>query len=290
MKAAAFDYTRAASIDDVVQTLAANEDAKILAGGQSLVPLLNMRLARPRVVIDINRLAELSYIRRNDRHLAIGALTRHRAIETNELVLRDVPLLAQALKYVGHVTIRNRGTIGGSVAHADPAAELPAVSVALDAEFVVRGPQGERLMAARDFFQGYLLTALEPEEMITEIRMPVLPGGTRCAVEELARRSGDFALVAVFAAVSTAPDGTCRDVRIAVAGAAPAPVRATAAEETLRGRAASADAITAAAEAVAAATDPPSDIHAPAKYRRDMAAVLARRALHRAVDRVNGGA
>jgi carbon-monoxide dehydrogenase medium subunit len=292
MKAGAFDYVRAASVAEAVQVLAAHEDAKILAGGQSLVPLLNMRLARPAVLVDINRIGELAYVRRDNGHLTIGALTRHRAVETSGIVRRHAPLLAEALRHVGHVTIRNRGTIGGSVAHADPAAELPATCVALDALFVACGPAGERVIPARDFFRGYLQTALEADEMVTEIRVPMLPADTRCAVAELARRSGDFALVAIFAALTLAPDGTCSDARIAVAGAGEVPVRATDAEEVLKGSVPDAGVLAVAAAAVAAATDPPSDIHAPAEYRREMAAVLTRRALHSALSQElqDGGA
>ncbi|GAA5127726.1 xanthine dehydrogenase family protein subunit M [Haloechinothrix salitolerans] len=289
MKAATFEYVRATSVDQVVRTLAEDEDAKILAGGQSLVPLLNMRLARPTTVIDITRIDDLSYVRRANGHVEIGALTTHRLAETSELVRRNVPLLAEALRYVGHVTIRNRGTIGGSIAHADPAAELPATCVALDAELVVQGPHGQRVIAAADFFQGYLMTAIEPEEVITEVRVPVLAQGTGCAVEELARRSGDFALVAVFATMTIGTDGTCQDARITVAGAGPAPVRATGAEALLKGAAVTPDVISAAARAAADATDPPNDIHGPAEYRREMAAVLSRRAITKATNRANGG-
>ncbi|WP_166351310.1 FAD binding domain-containing protein [Phytoactinopolyspora limicola] len=292
MKAAAFDYHRATSVDDAIQQLGAADDAKVLAGGQSLVPLLAMRLARPTVLVDLNRLADLAYVRRENGELAIGALTRHRTVETAELVRRDVPLLADALAHVGHVTIRNRGTIGGSIAHGDPAAELPAVAVALDATFRLRGPGGERSVAAGDFFFGYLMTALEPDELLTEIRWPVLPQGTGCAVEELTRRNGDFALVAVFAALTMGADGVCTQARISVAGAAAAPLRADNAEQALIGSRVSAADAGAAADRLAAATDPPNDIHAPADYRREMAAVLGRRAIQRAwaqANRTNAG-
>jgi carbon-monoxide dehydrogenase medium subunit len=290
MKAAAFDYVRAASIGEAVDVLAAHEGAKVLAGGQSLVPLLNLRLARPSVLVDVNRLGELAYLDRYGGYVEIGALTRLRAVETSEVVRRDVPLLAEALRHVGHVTIRNRGTIGGSLAHADPAAELPAVCVALDAEFVARGPRGERAVAARDFFAGPFRTALEPDELLVRVRVPVLPGDTGNAVEELSRRSKDLALVAVFAAMTPAADGTCEQARIAVAGAGPVPVRAVAAEALLAGREVTAEVIAEAGWAIAAATDPPGDLHAPAEYRREMAAVLGRRAIQRACLRVNGGA
>ena len=291
MKAAAFDYIRASSADEAVQALAAHEDAKILAGGQSLVPLLNMRLARPSALVDINPIHDLAYVRRSNGQLAIGALTRHRTAETSDLVRQHAPLLAEALRHVGHVTIRNRGTIGGSAAHADPAAELPATLLALDAQLVVRGSGRERVIPAGEFFRGYLQTALEPDEMVTEIRIPVLPEGTRCAVAELARRSGDFALVAIFTALTLEPGGLCRDARIAVAGAGEVPVRATAAEAILAGSTLDEDVISGAAIAVARAVDPPSDIHAPAGYRREMASVLTRRAIGSALStqRVSDG-
>ena len=280
MKAAAFDYLRASSVDEAVEALAAHEDAKVLAGGQSLVPLLNLRLARPSVIVDINHL-DLGYVRRNNGHLAIGALTRQRVAETSSLIQTEAPLLAEALQHIGHVTIRNRGTIGGSIAHADPAAELPAVALALDASFVVHGTRGSRVIAAADFFRGPLTTALDPDELLVEVRVPVWPGA--CAVEELTRRHGDFALVAVFVAIAVDPDGTCQGARIAVSGAGPVPVRARAAEAALIGRTLSALVISEAAQQVPAATEPSSDIHAPAEYRREMSAVLARRAITRAI-------
>ncbi|WP_410654265.1 FAD binding domain-containing protein [Amycolatopsis sp. lyj-112] len=284
MKAAPFSYLRAASLDEAVEALG-TPGAQVLAGGQSLVPLLNLRQARPSLLVDINRVGGLSFLRRKNGLLEIGALTRHRIVETAEVVRSQVPLLAEALGYVGHVAIRNRGTIGGSLAHADPAAELPAVMLALDAEFAVHGNGGERVVAARDFFLGPHRTALGPGELLTRISVPLsrpeptLRSG--CAVEELSRRSRDLALVAVFATVTLSGD-TCTAARIAVAGAGPTPIRATAAEESLIGNALTADAIAAAAELAAAATDPPEDLHAPAGYRREMAAVLTRRAITRA--------
>ncbi|WP_037320675.1 FAD binding domain-containing protein [Amycolatopsis orientalis] len=279
MKAAPFDYLRASSLDEAIEALAETPDARVLAGGQSLVPLLNLRQVRPPLVVDINRIDGLSVLHKENGRLEIGALTRHRVVETSAVVHSEVPLLAEALGYVGHVAIRNRGTIGGSLAHADPAAELPAVMVALDAEFRVHGPEGERPIAARDFFLGPHRTALGPGELLTRISVPSHRGGS--AVEELSRRSRDLALVAVFATV-TMSGGVCETARIAVAGAGPTPIRATAAEESLTGRALTADAIAAAADLAADATDPPGDLHAPADYRREMAAVLTRRAITRA--------
>ncbi|MEV6877445.1 xanthine dehydrogenase family protein subunit M [Amycolatopsis sp. NPDC051128] len=280
MKAAAFDYVRAASVDEAISSLVA-DGALVLAGGQSLVPLLNMRLARPSLVVDVNGLDELAYVRRDGEHVEIGALTRQRAVETSDVVRRDVPLLAQALRHVGHVATRNRGTLGGSLAHADPAAELPAVAVALDAELVVRGPRGERVVAAREFFESPFRTVLTTGELLSAIRVPVRAAD--CAVEELTRRSKDLALVAVFVALERTADGRCERARIAVAGAGPTPIRATAAEELLHGRSLSDDVIAEAAREIAAVTDPPSDLHAPAEYRREMAAVLGGRALTKAV-------
>ncbi|KZB83820.1 FAD binding domain-containing protein [Amycolatopsis regifaucium] len=282
MKAAPFDYLRASSLDEAAEALAGTPDARVLAGGQSLVPLLNLRQIRPPLVVDINRLDGLSFLRTDNGRLEIGALTRHRVVEMSEAVRSDVPLLAEAIGYVGHAAIRNRGTIGGSLAHAEPAAELPAVMVALDAEFGVHGPGGERLVAARDFFLGPHRTALGPGELLTRISVPARQGGH--AVEELSRRSRELPLVAVFAAVTMSGD-VCEAARIAVGGAGPTPIRATTAEESLVGSALTADAIAVAAELAAAATDPPSDLHAPPGYRREMTAVLTRRAIARAKER-----
>jgi carbon-monoxide dehydrogenase medium subunit len=280
VKAAPFDYVRAASVEEAVDALA-TDNARVLAGGQSLVPLLNLRRVRPSLLVDVNRVAGLAGIRADDGWLELGALTRHRAAETSDLVRRDAPLLAEALRHVGNVTIRNRGTVGGSLAHADPAAELPAVAVALDAELTARGPAGERVVAARDFFLGPCTTALRPGELLTGVRVPVSAPQTGHAVEELTRRSTDLALVAVFATVTLA-DGRCARARIAVAGAGPAPIRADAAEAFLLGQPPTAEMLAEAARLVV--TDPPDDLHAPAEYRREMAVVLTRRALHRAVE------
>jgi carbon-monoxide dehydrogenase medium subunit len=282
MKAAAFDYVRASSVEEAVAALA-EDNAQVLAGGQSLVPMLTMRLVKPAVLVDINRVAELSYLRRDNGNLVIGALTRHRETETSELVRQDMPLLAEALRYVGHVSIRNRGTIGGSLAHADPAAELPAVCVALDASFLVQGPRGVREISARDFFLGPHRTALKPAELLISVRVPVLSEGTGFAVQELSFRGRDLALVAVFAAVTVDSAGICTAARIAVAGAGPTPIRATTVEQALLGQTPTESVIAAAVAELS--VDPLDSIHAPASYRRDMAAVLARRAIRTAVSR-----
>lgn len=285
MKAATFDYVRATDVQHAVRLLAEGDgDAKVLAGGQSLVPLLAMRLAQPTVLVDLAAIPELAAIRDDGDHITIGAMARHRDVETSPL-LGAVPLLPKALRHVGHVTIRNRGTIGGSTAHADPAAEIPSVLRALDATIVAEGPAGRRSIPAASFFHGFLQTALEPDELLVEIHVPKQRPGTVVEVREFARRNGDFALAAVFTAVCYNRDGTLAEARIAAAGVGQVPVRATAAEEILLGAVPTADTVAAAADAVAAATDPISDIHAPAEFRRHLAAVLTRRCLAPATER-----
>lgn len=279
MKAARFDYVRAATADIAVDALA--RGAVALAGGQSLIPLLNTRSRRPEVVVDVSRLP-LTGVEEDGSTLVLGALTRLRAAETSPVVRRAVPLLAEALTHVGHVSVRNRGTVGGSVAHADPAAELPAVCLALDAVFTAQGPGGTREVDARDFFRGPHRTALASDELLTGIRVPLPPPTARHGIAELSRRPNDLAITAVFTSI-TLTDRVVAEARIAVAGAAPTPIRAHAAEELLRGQALTPEVLTAAADAAAAATDPVDDVHAPAAYRRDMTAVLTRRALRQAV-------
>jgi carbon-monoxide dehydrogenase medium subunit len=286
MKPAPFAYVAPTSVDEALALLAQHADeAKPLAGGQSLVPLMNFRLARPGVLVDLNRIPELQYIREHDGGLAIGAMTRQRAAERSALVRERCPLLAAALPLVGHPPIRNRGTVGGSLAHADPAAELPAVAAALDAELVVRGPSGERVARPDAFFLTYLTTTLEPTELLVEVRFPAWPAGAGWAFEELSRRHGDFAIVGVAAVLQLDSQGQVADARLAFIGAAPTPVRAHAAEAALRGQPATAETFRAAAERVVDALDPSDDVHASAAYRREVAKVLARRALVAAHER-----
>jgi len=288
MKPAPFRYVAPRSVDETLALLAEHgAEGKILAGGQSLVPLLNMRLARPQVIVDINGIRSLAYIRRKDDHLHVGALTRQRAVEESATVRRQVPLLGEAIRFVGHPQIRTRGTVGGSLAHADPSAELPAVAAALDAELVVRSPSGERALSPGEFFAGYLTTALEPTDLLTEIRFPLLPERTGTAFVEVARRHGDFALVGV-AAVVRRSDGTIAEARLAFTGVGPGPVRARGAEGRLAGSAGTSRVFADAAREAAARLDPESDIHATAQYRRDVAATLARRALELAWQRSGG--
>ncbi|MFD0201028.1 MULTISPECIES: FAD binding domain-containing protein [Saccharothrix] len=279
MKAARFDYVRAATAEVAVAALA--RGAVALAGGQSLIPLLHTRSRRPEVVVDVSRLP-LTGVERDGSTLVLGALTRLRAAETSPVVRRAVPLLAEALTHVGHVSVRNRGTVGGSVAHADPAAELPAVFLALDAVFTAQGPGGTREIEARDFFRGPHRTALGSDELLTGIRVPPPPPTARHGIAELSRRPNDLAITAVFTSVALT-DRVVTEARIAVAGAAPTPIRAQAAEELLRGQVLTPEVLAAAADAAADATDPVDDVHAPAAYRRDMTAVLTRRALRQAV-------
>jgi aerobic carbon-monoxide dehydrogenase medium subunit len=285
VKPPAFDYVAVASTEEAVAQLAAHgDDARILAGGQSLMPILNMRLATPGRLVDLNRVQTLSYIVERAGGVAIGAMTRQRTAERSALIAAAVPLLAEALPWVGHSAIRNRGTIGGSLAHADPAAELPAVAVCLDARFTLRGPAGERTLAAREFFRGYLTTALAPTEMLTEVWFPSARPGSGAAWIEFARRHGDYALVGV-AAVVTLEDSTVRGVSLAVIGVDGVPVRVADAERLLIGALLSAESMAAAAESVRRAIEPHDDIHATAAYRRHLAGILTVRALTRAGER-----
>ena len=291
MKPIRFDYFDPESIPEAVALLREHgPDAKLLAGGQSLVPLLNMRLARPTAIVDLNRVPGLDYIREEGSYLAIGALTRQRAIERSEVVATRQPLLHAATRLIAHPQIRNRGTAGGSLAHADPAAEYPAVALALGAQLRVAGPGGERTLTASDFFVTYLTTALEPDEMLVEVRVPVLAPRTGWSFQEVSRRHGDFALAG--AAVRLSLDGeTCSSSRIVLFGVAPVPVRATAAEEVIAGERAGTDLFESAGRAAAGALEEPlSDVHATAEYRRHLASVLTRRAIAEAASRAREAA
>src|SRR6266702_7076747 len=286
MKPAPFDYFAPATLDEALALLAEHGgDAKPLAGGQSLIPAMNFRLARPAILVDLNRISELAYVRA-ESGVAIGAMTRQRVVERSEVVARAAPLLAEALPSIAHPQIRNRGTVGGSLAHADPAAELPAVMLALEARFRARGPRGERWIPAGEFFTGILETALGPDELLLEVAVPKSPARTGYAFAELARRRGDYALVGVAARVTLDRRGRCQAARITLFSVGDGPVLAAAAAAMLDGQETSPEAMRAAADAAAQRDiDPPSDIHASAAYRRRLAAVLTRRALQRAVER-----
>ena len=288
MKLPPFDYEAPETVAAAVDLLAEHQDeASVLAGGQSLIPLLALRLARPAVLIDINGVQELSGLSAADGWLTVGAMTREYVAEESATVGDAVPLLAAALPLIGHEAIRSRGTIGGSLAHGDPAAELPAVALALDAVFVVRGQQGERFIPAADWFEGYLTTARRPDELLVEIRFPTAGPGTGSSFLEIARRHGDFAMVGLATSLTLA-DGAISDARLAFAGLSDVPVRATAAEDLLVGGQPSDDLFAEAARRATAGLEPPSDLHGSAEYRKKVAAVLVRRGLRAAADSASG--
>ncbi|HYY89615.1 MAG TPA: xanthine dehydrogenase family protein subunit M [Chloroflexota bacterium] len=262
-------------------------DAKVLAGGQSLVPLMNFRLARPAVLVDINRISELEGVRGSDGRVTIGALTRQRDALRHPLVRQRLPLLADAIAYIGHPAIQNRGTVGGSLAHADPAAELPVVALALDAQLHVASARRKRTIAAADFTLGYLTTALAPDELLTSVSFTVPPVDSGWSFLEVARRHGDFALVAVAAVLGFSGSGRLTWARVALGGVGPVPLRATAAEDLLVGNPVSDRLFEVAADAARQAVEPEDDIHASADYRRHLAGVLVRRALDRASSRAS---
>jgi len=286
MKPPPFEYDDPATVDEALALLAEHgDDAKVLAGGQSLVPLLNFRLARPERLIDINKLDSLAYVRADDGVLRIGTLTRHAALERSADVVARVPLLAEAVSLVGHVQIRNRGTVGGSVAHADPAAELPVAFAALEARYHVRSRERERVVASNEMFVTHLTTSLEADELLTEIEVPLPPPRTGAAFVEFARRHGDFALGGAAVLLTLDAGGACTRARIALLAAAPTPIRARAAEEWLLG--ATVDTATAGEASARAVADvqPTGDIHGGTEYRRALVETLVQRALLRAAER-----
>jgi aerobic carbon-monoxide dehydrogenase medium subunit len=284
MKLPPVDYEAPKTVDEAVELLAEHEDeASVLAGGQSLIPLLALRLAYPAILIDINGIDELSGVSRTNGHVAIGATTREYQAEEDATIADAVPLLAAALPLIGHEAIRSRGTIGGSLAHADPAAELPAVARALDAEFVVRGPSGERVIPAADWFEGYLTTTRGPDELLTEVRFPAAVPGTGTSFHEVARRHGDFAIVGLAASL-TLHDGVISDARLAFAGMSDVPLRATEAEQILTGQPPSPELFQEAARRATDGIDPPGDLHGSPEYRKKVAAALVRRGLRAAAD------
>ena len=288
MKPAKFDYHAPASVEEALALLQRyGGDAKVLAGGQSLMPLLNFRLSRPAALVDLNRIASLAYVSEHDGQVRLGAMTRQRTIEFSPIVARKLPLLREATRWVGHLPIRTRGTIGGSLAHADPSAEYPAVLTALEGEVVARGPRGERVVKAADLFQTYLTTSLAPEEILVEVRLGAMPAGAGYALEEFARRHGDFAIVGI-AALIVREGRRCTRARLATAGTGPVPVRLRAAEEILERDGLDDAAIDAAARRASELVSPDSDIHASADYRRHLTGVLTGRALRRALGVARG--
>jgi aerobic carbon-monoxide dehydrogenase medium subunit len=284
MKLPPVEYEAPTAVPDAVRLLNENQDeASILAGGQSLIPLLALRLARPAMLIDINGLGELSGLSVTDGWLTVGAVTREYVAEESPVVAESVPLLAAALPLIGHEAIRSRGTIGGSLAHGDPAAELPAVALALDAEFVVRSQAGDRVIPAAEWFEGYLTTARRPDELLAQVRFPTAGPGTGVAFLEIARRHGDFAIVGLAASLTLAA-GVIADARLALAGVSDVPVRAAGAEDFLVGQRPSENVFEEAARRAAADLNPPADLHGSSDYRKKVAATLVRRGLQAAAD------
>jgi carbon-monoxide dehydrogenase medium subunit len=284
MKLPHVDYEAPKAVSEAVELLAEHlDEASVLAGGQSLIPLLALRLAHPAVLIDINGIAELSGVSATDGWVAIGAMTREYVAEESETLVDTVPLLAAALPLIGHEAIRSRGTIGGSLAHADPAAELPAVARALDAEFVVCGQSGERVVPAAEWFEGYLTTSRRPDELLVEVRFPTAGPGTGISFQEVARRHGDFAIVGLAASL-TLSEGAISDARLAFAGISDVPVRAVDAEDLLLGETPSTELFAEAARRATDGIDPPADLHGSSDYRKKVAAALVRRGLRAAAD------
>ena len=292
MKPAPFEYQAPATLDAALDLLARRGgEAKILAGGQSLIPVMNFRLAEPALLVDVNKLAELDFIRRGeDGTLAVGALVRQRRLERDPLVAAMAPLLREAVPFIAHPQIRNRGTLGGSLAHADPAAELPAIAVALRARVRLRRLGGERWVDARDFFAGLFTTALEPDEILAEVAIPPLPARTGWAFLEVARRHGDYAQVGIAALVTLDDSGRCREARLVYLSVGDGPVDAREAARLLVGEEISAATIAAAAEKASRdEIDPRGDVHATPEFKRHLARVLTGRALRRAAERARNG-
>ncbi len=290
MKPAPFEYLAPDSLDAALEALAGSGgDAKLLAGGQSLIPVMNFRLAQPAMLVDLNRLRELDYVRQEGGDLRIGAMTRQRTLERDPLVAKLTPLLAETVPFIAHPQIRNRGTVGGSLAHADPAAELPAVAVALDARFRLRRSGGERWVEARDFFCGLFATVLEPDEMLVEVALPATPARTGWAFLEVARRHGDYAQVGVAARVTLDDAGKCRDARLVYLSVGDGPVDARGAAGLLAGTDLGDEAIAAAADKASRdEMEPTGDIHASSDFKRHLARVVTGRALRRAFARAKG--
>ncbi|HEX8217906.1 MAG TPA: xanthine dehydrogenase family protein subunit M [Chloroflexia bacterium] len=290
MKPPPFEYYAPRTRQEALDLLAEHAgEAKVLAGGQSLVPSMNFRLAQPSILVDLNGVDDLFGIHPGeDGGLLVGAMTRHRSMERSPIVAERSPLIAEAMPFIAHPQIRNRGTFGGSLAHADPAAELPALAVALDAQMRVQNASGDRWIGAPDFFLGLFTTALDEDEMLVEVSVPPLPARTGTAFEEFARRHGDYALVGAAAVVTLGEDGTVAESRLVFLSVGDMPVVSAAASSALLGQRPTEEAIRAAAEAIEADIDPQADIHATAEYRRHLAKVLARRTLTRAAQRASG--
>lgn len=284
MKPPAFQYLRPKSLSEAIEMLAnAGEDTKLLAGGQSLVPMLNFRLLKPTALVDINRVSELDFIHEGEAGLRIGALTRHRVTQTSPIIAKRFPVLTEAVQHVAHLAIRNRGTFGGSICHADPAAELPLLVTLLNGKIKLASKSGVRELSPSEFFLGGLTTAIEEGEILTEVELPYLPSNTFWGFEEFAQRSGDFAIVAA-AVTLTINSGNCEECRIAVLGSE-TPIRIPDAERMLVGPSPNAEVVTAAAVLASEAAEWNSDLHASSEFRKQLVRTLVTRALKSALDR-----
>ncbi len=288
MKPALFDYTAPETVAEAVAALAADESARPLAGGQSLIPIMNFRLAQPGTLVDLGRVAGLDGITVTESEIRIGAMTRQRTLESHAGANAANPLIAEVLAHVAHIAIRNRGTVGGSIAHADASAELPCLLLATGGSVCATGPEGERTVAADDLFSFHMTTTLAQTEILTEARIPRLPPATGWAFEEYARRRGDYALAGVCALVTRGAGGICTGARLAGCGIADRPVRLTAAEDALRGSTLDEDTLAAAGEAAKGHATLPDDLQASQAYRADLLAALVRRAVVRAAERAGG--
>ena len=288
MKAAPFEYSRVGDVDEACALLAADDNARVIAGGQTLVPMMAMRLTRPTRLIDINRIAALSYIREDGDIIAIGATTRQRAVERDRLVASKLPLLARAMPFIGHAATRARGTVGGSLAHADPAAELPLIALTLDARITYRAGGKNSETSARDFFTGLMTTALPVGACLTGVRFPLWRGKVGTGFHEVNARRSDFAFVAAAAQVDFGADGKCKRVAIGVGAATEFPMRLETAEKQLTGTTLDPKAVEAAVRDTLADIEPLSDLHASAAYRRRAAISLAIRAVADARERAQG--
>lgn len=287
---AAFEYHRPSTLQDAVALLARlGEDAKVLAGGQSLIPLMKLRLVSPRHVVDLNRIPGLGSIAERDGALVIGALVRESELEASDVVRRRLPILADACRVIADPLVRNLATVGGNLAHGDPANDHPAAMLALEAEVVAVGPGGSRRIPAERFFTGPLSTALEPGEILTEIRVPLPPPRSGGAYLKMERKVGDFATAAVGVQLTLADGGTCAHAGIGLTNVGPTPIKARRAEARLRGRPVDEAAVREAAQAAADESDPAADLRGPVEYKRDLVRVLTARALRRALERAGAG-
>ncbi len=287
MKPPPFKYYAPTTIEEALDYMAEyGYEAKALAGGQSLIPTMNFRLAQPEVLVDLNGIPELAYIRpTEDGGVSIGAMTRQRQVERDALIAERAPLVCEAMPYIAHPQIRNRGTFGGSIAHADPSSELPALALILNARLRVQSANGERWIPANEFFIDLFTTALEPEDLLVEVALPEMPPGSGYAFEEISRRRGDYALVGAAATIILDDNNQCQQARLVYFSVGNGPVEAHQAEAALQGQQLTQETIQAAAETAAANLDPPGDIHASVAYRRNLAKVLAGRVLEKAATR-----